>query len=82
MIIIGALASQFIFELASHFELINSKIYIKKFIDIALNSVLCYFYCLTLATLYANIMAGKHKPNLDKDFVIILGCKVRCEIIK
>ena len=77
MIIIGALASQFIFEFVSHFELINSKIYIKKFIDIALNSVLCYFYCLTLATLYANIMAGKHKPNLDKDFVIILGCKVR-----
>ena len=77
MIIIGALTSQFIFEIIDHFELLNSRIYIKKFIDIGLNSVLCYFYCLTLSTLYANIMAGKHKPKLDKDFVIILGCKVR-----
>ena len=76
-IIFGALSSQFIFKIFEHFELINSKIYIKKFIDIGLNSVLCYFYCLTLATLYANIMAAKHKPKLDKDFVIVLGCKVR-----
>ena len=75
-IIFGALSSQFIFKIFEHFELINSKIYIKKFIDIGLNSVLCYFYCLTLATLYANIMAAKHKPKLDKDFVIVLGCKV------
>jgi len=76
-IIFGALSSQFIFKIFEHFELINSKIYIKKFIDIGLNSVLCYFYCLTLATLYANIMAAKHKPKLDKDFFIVLGCKVR-----
>ena len=39
--------------------------------------MLCYFYCLTLSTLYVNIMAAKHKPNFDKDFIIILGCKVR-----
>ena len=76
-IIIGAMASQYIYEIIAHIELLNSKIYIKKFIDIGLNSVLCYFYCLALATLYANIMAAKHKPNLDKDFAIILGAKVR-----
>ena len=39
--------------------------------------MLCYFYCLTLATLYANIMAANHKPDLDKDFVIVLGCKIK-----
>jgi len=76
-IIVGALASQFIYEIIGHIEFLNSKIYIKKFIDIGLNAVLCYFYCLTLATLYANIMAAKHKPNLDKDFAIILGAKVK-----
>ena len=76
-IILGALTSQYIFKIIRHIELLNSQIYIKKFIDIGLNSVLCYFYCLTLATLYANIMAAKHKPHLDKDFVIVLGCKVR-----
>ena len=76
-IIIGAFASQFIYEIIGHVELLSSKIYIKKFIDIGLNSILCYFYCLTLATLYANIMAAKHKPDLDKDFAIILGAKVK-----
>ncbi|MBQ3409340.1 MAG: YdcF family protein [Clostridia bacterium] len=76
-IIIGSFASQFIYEIMGYFELNNSKIYIKKFVDVGLNSILCYFYCLTLATLYANIMAAKHKPNLDKDFAIILGAKVR-----
>ena len=69
-IIVGALASQFIYEIIGHIEFLNSKIYIKKFIDIGLNAVLCYFYCLTLATLYANIMAAKHKPNLDRKSVV------------
>ena len=46
-------------------------------IDIQLNSILCYFYCLTLATLYCNIMAAIHKPGFDKNFVIILGAKIK-----
>lgn len=76
-IILGAVTSQYIFDIVNKFELLNSKIYIKKFIDIGLNSVLCYFYCLTLATLYCNVMAANHKPHFDKDFVIILGAKIR-----
>lgn len=76
-IIIGAFLSQFVFEIFKNFEAFNSKIYIKKFIDIGLNSVICYFYCLTLATLYCNIMAARHKPKFDKDFIIILGAKIK-----
>lgn len=76
-IALGAFASQFIFEIIKNINLINSNLYIKKFIDIGLNSVLCYFYCLTLATLYCNVMAARHKPNFDKDYVIILGSKIR-----
>ncbi|MBR6033743.1 MAG: YdcF family protein [Clostridia bacterium] len=76
-IILGAFASQFVFEIIKHFEFLNSYQYIKKFIDVALNSILCYFYCITLSTLYCNIMAAKHKPEFDKDFVIILGSKIR-----
>ena len=75
-IALGAFASQFIFEIIKNINLINSNFYIKKFIDIGLNSVLCYFYCLTLATLYCNVMAARHKPNFDKDYVIILGSKI------
>lgn len=74
---LGAFASQFIFEIIKNINVINSNLYIKKFIDIGLNSVLCYFYCLTLATLYCNIMAAKHKPKFYKDYVIILGSKIR-----
>ena len=76
IVAIGAISSQIIFEIVNRIELINSQIYIKKFIDIGLNSVLCYFYCITLATLYCNIMAARHKPEYNKDFVIILGAKV------
>ncbi len=76
-IALGAFASQFIFEIIKNINLINSNLYIKKFIDIGLNSVLCYFYCLTLATLYCNVMAARHKPNFDKDYIIILGSKIR-----
>ena len=42
-----------------------------------LNCVLCYFYCLTIATIYCNIMAARHKPNFDKDFIIVLGSRIR-----
>lgn len=76
-IILGALASQHIYLFTNSLTLFNTKRFVKIFIDISLNSVLCYFYCITVATLYANIMAGRHKASLDKDFVIILGCKVK-----
>ena len=55
-IAIGAFASQFIFEIIKNINLINSNLYIKKFIDIGLNSVLCYFYCLTLNLILIKIM--------------------------
>ena len=74
---LGAFASQIIYETIKNINFIDSQQLIKKFIDIGLNSILCYFYCLTLATLYCNIMAARHKPNFDKDFVIILGAKIK-----
>ena len=74
---LGAFASQIIYEAIKNINFIDSQQLIKKFIDIGLNSILCYFYCLTLATLYCNIMAARHKPNFDKDFVIILGAKIK-----
>lgn len=76
LIALGAISSQIIFKIINNMELLNLQLYIKKFVDIGLNAVLCYFYCITLATLYCNIMAARHKPEYDKDFVIILGAKV------
>lgn len=76
-----ALASVFvnqaIYSFTSTLDLSIFELSIKKFCDISINAVLAYFYCLILATLYCNIMAGIHKPKFDKDYIIILGCKVR-----
>ena len=73
----GAFSSQIIYKAFNNIRLVESQLLIKKFADIGINSILCYFYCLTMATLYCNIMAAKHKPSLDKDFVIILGARIR-----
>ena len=75
--VLSALVSQYVYEVIKGLELLNYVVYIKKFIEIGLNSVLCYFYCLTLATLYCNIMAANNKPQLDKDFMIILGSRIK-----
>ena len=73
----GAIASQIVYEVVKNISLNDTQRIIKMLIDIQLNSILCYFYCLTLATLYCNIMAAIHKPGFDKDFVIILGAKIK-----
>ena len=79
VLVLSAMGSQYIYIISKNIEIVKSHIYIKKFIDIGINSILCYFYCLTLATLYCNIMASIHKPKLDKDFMIILGSKIRSD---
>lgn len=76
-IFLGVIFSQVVFEIINNIKLMNLQIYVRKFFDVGLNSVLCYFYCLTLATLYCNIMAGRNKPAYDKDYIIILGSKIR-----
>ncbi|MBR3133710.1 MAG: YdcF family protein [Clostridia bacterium] len=79
IILLGAAASQNIYLVTKNIELISSEVYIKRFIDISLNSALCYFYSVILATLYCNIRAAKYKPDYDKDFIIILGSQIRAD---
>ncbi len=45
-------------------------------LDICINATLSYFYTLIIATLYCNVRAGKHVPEYNKDFVIILGSRI------
>ena len=75
--VICTFSGRIIYLLTNTLQLDESKILVKRFIDISLNTVLSYYYCLVLATLYGNIMAAKHNPTYDKDFVIILGSKIR-----
>ena len=69
--------SQMAFMITKSIDFFNHHIYIKRFLDIGINSVLCYYYCLTIATLFCIIVAARFKPNYDKDYVIILGSRVR-----
>ena len=77
LIAILLIVSQLIFKIAKNSEFFSNHIYIKRFLDIGINSVLCYYYCLTIATLFCISAAARFKPNYDKDYVIILGSRIR-----
>ena len=36
-----------------------------------------YFECLLAATIIRALKAGRHEPDYDKDYVLILGCRIR-----
>ena len=36
-----------------------------------------YFECLLAATIIRAVMAGRHEPAYDKDYVLVLGCRIR-----
>ena len=75
--LIGLFGSQAIYLITSKLPLGDKQLVIKKTADICINVTLSYFYTLIIATLYCNIKAAKHVPSYDKDFVIILGSKIR-----
>lgn len=75
--ITGLFGSQVIYSITSQFVLTGQKLAFKRFIDVFLNASLSYFYTLIIATLICNIKASRHTPKYDKDFVIILGSKIR-----
>ena len=75
--LIGLFGAQGIYFLISNLLLDTDKQFIKYTIDLCMNASLSYFYTLIIATLYCNSRAGKHTPTYDKDFVIILGSKIR-----
>ena len=75
--IIALFSGQLFYTIFEKLNLSTNQKYIKFFIDICLNATISYFYCLILSTLYCNYMAGHHEPSYDKDYVIILGCKIR-----
>lgn len=36
-----------------------------------------YFECLLAATIIRSVIAGRHEPAYDKDYVLVLGCRIR-----
>lgn len=82
-IILGAFAllglggSQALYYLIAKVLLGTEKQFIKYALDICVNATLSYFYTLIIATLYCNIRASIYTPKYDKDFIIILGSKIK-----
>lgn len=76
-IILTSIGNHLFYLSHKNIELARNELLVKRFIDMGLNCVLCYFYCITIATIYCNIMAAKHKPDFNKDFIIILGSRIR-----
>ena len=75
--ILGLFGSQTLYYLFSKFLIGNDLQFVKYAIDICINATLSYLYTLIIATLYCNVKAGSHIPKYDKDFIIILGAKIR-----
>ena len=38
-----------------------------------------YFECMLFGTVIADVIAARHEPETDKDFIIILGCGLRAD---
>ena len=75
--LLGLGASQGIYYIITKALLGTEKQFIKYTLDICVNATLSYLYTLIIATLYCNFKAAHHIPKYDKDFVIILGSKIK-----
>ena len=40
-------------------------------------ALFCYLECMMFSVMLSALIAAKHQPALDKDFVVILGCRIR-----
>ncbi len=52
-------------------------LYIYKFFITTVFICLSYLECILLGTIVLGIKSAKHIPSFDKDFIIILGCKIK-----
>ena len=77
--LMGICGSQTLYYVISKFLLGTDKQFIKFSLDICINATLSYLYTLIIATLYCNVKAARHIPKYDKDFIIILGSKIKSD---
>ena len=75
--LMGICGSQTLYFVISRLLLGTEKQFIKYSLDICINATLSYLYTLIIATLYCNVKAARHIPKYDKDFIIILGSKIK-----
>lgn len=50
--------------------------YILEFINLVIYTSISYIECVLLGTIILTLKAGRNIPKFDKDYIIILGCKI------
>lgn len=51
--------------------------YIYTFIELFIYAVVSYIECIFISTIVLALISAKRIPRFDKDYIIILGCKIR-----
>ena len=74
-LLVGGLV--FIFSFNYYATGSQTEVMIHDLITNFLAAVYLYFECMLIGTIIANIIAVRHEPDPDKDFMIILGCGIR-----
>ena len=52
-------------------------LYIYNFIETFIYFFITYIECILIGTIIIGIKSSKHIPSFDKDFILILGCKLK-----
>ena len=78
--LLGLGGSQLIYLVIKNLLIDTDRQFIKFTLDVCINATLTYLYSLIIATLYCNIKAARHIPKYDKDFIIILGSKIKDDV--
>lgn len=52
-------------------------LYIERFIENYSHIIVAYLECMLIGTIILGIKSALHTPKYDKDYIIILGCKIR-----
>lgn len=52
-------------------------VFIMQFIEITIYTLLSYFECILLSSIILSVKAARKIPSFDKDYIIILGCKIK-----
>ena len=41
--------------------------------------VMCYLECMLFSTMICAVLSTRYRPSYDKEYIIILGCAIRCD---
>ncbi|MBR3898252.1 MAG: YdcF family protein [Bacilli bacterium] len=76
--ILSTLFPDFLYDfLLMHFDDNNFIYYLYKFIELFIYAVVSYLECIFFATIVLAFKATRRVPKFDKDYIIILGCKIK-----